>query len=139
MIIFESSDIRRVGTWILSIHSLEMNVTKKYHGIWMNLQIPRVIIRSKMDTGLDVIKSLEQDGILESKNIVIFTASTNHYRLACPSWKVFPSGTGTNNNIPRNIFELTDIAALTTCADYQPRINENFHYLIMRNYFMILY
>ena len=27
-------------------------------------------------TGLDVIKSLQQDGIIESKNIVIFTAST---------------------------------------------------------------
>jgi two-component system, OmpR family, response regulator len=28
-------------------------------------------------TGLDVIKSLEQDGIIESKNIVIFTASSD--------------------------------------------------------------
>jgi len=28
-------------------------------------------------TGLDVIKSLQQDGIIESKNIVIFTASSD--------------------------------------------------------------
>jgi two-component system OmpR family response regulator len=28
-------------------------------------------------TGLDVIKSLEQDGIIESKNIVLFTASSD--------------------------------------------------------------
>jgi len=28
-------------------------------------------------SGFDVIKSLKQDGLLESKNIVIFTASSN--------------------------------------------------------------
>ena len=32
-------------------------------------------------TGLDVIKSLQQDGIIESKNIVIFTASSDRKML----------------------------------------------------------
>jgi|SRR4029079_12477450 len=32
-------------------------------------------------TGLDVIKSLKQDGILETKNIVIFTASSDRKML----------------------------------------------------------
>ena len=58
-----SGDQRRQGR-IRSIRNEEFDL------IMLDLAMPQF-------TGLDVIKSLEQDGILESKNIVIFTASSD--------------------------------------------------------------
>ena len=49
---------------------LESIRNEDYDLILLDLALPEF-------TGLDVIKSLEQDGIIESKNIVIFTASSD--------------------------------------------------------------
>ena len=49
---------------------LESIRNEEFDLIMLDLAMPRF-------TGLDVIKSLEQDGILELKNIVIFTASSD--------------------------------------------------------------
>ena len=49
---------------------LESIRNEDYDLILLDLAMPEF-------TGLDVIKSLEQDGIIESKNIVIFTASSD--------------------------------------------------------------
>ena len=49
---------------------LESIRNEEFDLIMLDLAMPRF-------TGLDVIKSLQQDGIIESKNIVIFTASSD--------------------------------------------------------------
>ncbi|MGA9908740.1 MAG: response regulator [Nitrososphaeraceae archaeon] len=49
---------------------LERIKREKFDLVMLDLAMPEF-------TGLDVVKSLEQDGIIESKNIVIFTASSD--------------------------------------------------------------
>jgi DNA-binding response OmpR family regulator len=49
---------------------LEIIRNQEFDLIMLDLAMPEF-------TGLDVIKSLEQNGLLESKNIVIFTASSD--------------------------------------------------------------
>ena len=49
---------------------LERIKREKFDLVMLDLAMPEF-------TGLDVIKSLQQDGIIESKNIVIFTASSD--------------------------------------------------------------
>ena len=50
--------------------ALESIRNEEFDLIMLDLAMPEF-------TGLDVIKSLQQDGIIQSKNIVIFTASTD--------------------------------------------------------------
>ena len=49
---------------------LESIRNEEFDFIMLDLAMPEF-------TGLDVVKSLKQDGLLESKNIVIFTASSD--------------------------------------------------------------
>ena len=47
-----------------------MEGTQKFDLILLDLSMPEF-------SGYDIIKSLKQDGLVESRNIVIFTASSN--------------------------------------------------------------
>lgn len=78
--------------------ALENIQSEKYDLILLDLAIPGF-------SGLDVIKSLKEEGGMESKNIVIFTASSNRNILD----KVNDSGIKEVFKKPCSLDELTEL------------------------------